>query len=630
MHKRMHFLEDETPTPDRQVPTAGSRRIYRRSAIGVLVAFAAFVLVACGQSRQPQPSPAANLAPTATFTASSLTGPVPLTIDVDASGSFDPDGTIVRYTWTVNGDGTATGSGVTNQIIFPDTGTYTITLTVEDDDGAVATASRQVQVGPAGATNVSPTAAFTASPLRGEAPLTTKVDASDSVDPDGSIVSYAWTVSGDGSATDTGVRSEFTFLDPGSYTITLSVTDDDGAIATTTQLVRVDAAGGGVANQAPTASFSVSPSSGRAPLTVDVDGSASTDPDGSITRYAWNVTGAMKLSASGRTARFTLTKAGSYTIRLRVTDDDGAVGETTRSVDVDAPAPADTFTIDVDFVNRSSFTSAERAAFEQAAARWSQVITGGLADDVIPSMPADYCGLNEPSFPQTPVDDVFIRVLLDDIDGAYGAVASGGPCRLRTSGPDAGLPMYGLMVFDTADIGRMAKDGTLADLVLHEMGHVLGIGTLWQNNDLLTWQPAGDPCEDATFTSAPRFVGGGATAGYAAAGGSGNVPVEDEGGFGTRCVHWDEGRLDHEIMTGYLEPAGVTMPLSRVTAGSLADLGYTVSLAAADAYHVPSCSPNCTNLRGQGLETPIGEILIGPADADLHQLRRFRQLREER
>jgi hypothetical protein len=65
------------------------------------------------------------------------------------------------------------------------------------------------------------------------------------------------------------------------------------------------------------------------------------------------------------------------------------------------------------------------------------------------------------------------------------------------------------------------------------------------------------------------------------------VPVEGNGGDGTADSHWRESVLANELMTGFLGP-GTVNPLSRITVASMADLGYTVNIAAADPYAQPS------------------------------------------
>ena len=168
---------------------------------------------------------AQNELPVAAFT-SSVTG---LGVAVDASGSSDSDGTIASYAWTF-GDG-ATGSGATATHMYATGGSYDVTLTVTDDKGATATKTSSLTV----AAPQAPVAAFT-SAVTG---LGVALDASGSRDPDGTIASYAWTF-GDGAAS-TGVNATHTYATPGSYDVTLTVTDDSGATATTTESVTVAA-----------------------------------------------------------------------------------------------------------------------------------------------------------------------------------------------------------------------------------------------------------------------------------------------------------------------------------------------------------------------------------------------------
>jgi Leishmanolysin/Bacterial pre-peptidase C-terminal domain len=213
-------------------------------------------------------------------------------------------------------------------------------------------------------------------------------------------------------------------------------------------------------------------------------------------------------------------------------------------------------------LNMTGLTAAEQTIFQQAAARWSQVITGDLPN-------ATYRG-------QT-VDDLLIDASAPTIDGVGGVLGQSGPDAFR-SGSD--LPIHGVMEFDSADMASMVSSGLLYSVVLHEMGHILGIGTLWEDMGLLS----------GAGTSNPIFTGANATAQYNQIYGTSarGVPVEATGGSGTADSHWRETVFTNELMTGWAGP-GTNLPLSRVTVGSLADLGYTVNYAAADAY-TPSSS----------------------------------------
>jgi hypothetical protein len=136
------------------------------------------------------------------------------------------------------------------------------------------------------------------------------------------------------------------------------------------------------------------------------------------------------------------------------------------------------------------------------------------------------------------------------------------------------------MELDEADLDAMETSGILKDVIVHEMGHVLGFGTLWNasSNDFLVGGGSADP----------YFRGAGAIAAFDAAGGAlrtdPKVPVENIGGLGTRDGHWRESVHNSELMTGWIEATGSSNPLSAITIASFADMGYTVNMGAADPY----------------------------------------------
>jgi PKD repeat protein len=169
---------------------------------------------------------APNAAPTAAFT----TSVSDLTATFDGSGSSDRDGTVASYAWDF-GDGT-TATGPTAIHAFAGAGTYPVTLTVTDDDGATAKRTEPVSV-VAPPPNEAPEARFTAS-VGGRA---VTADASGSSDRDGTMASYAWDF-GDGT-TAAGPTATHVYAADGIYTVTLTVTDDEGATDTVTQQVEV-------------------------------------------------------------------------------------------------------------------------------------------------------------------------------------------------------------------------------------------------------------------------------------------------------------------------------------------------------------------------------------------------------
>ncbi|MDZ4673492.1 MAG: leishmanolysin-related zinc metalloendopeptidase, partial [Gemmatimonadota bacterium] len=236
------------------------------------------------------------------------------------------------------------------------------------------------------------------------------------------------------------------------------------------------------------------------------------------------------------------------------------------------PPPQGGYHIDVRFVGLEP-SPAQRAAFDAAVVRWEQVILGDLVDEVGPIPPAGtLCNAVDGN-----VDDVVIFAKLEAIDGPGGVLGSAGPCWVRD---DNNLTVVGGMRFDVADLANLEASGQLQSVILHEMGHVLGIGTLWRLTNLLVGYQSPDP----------YFVGGGALTVFPTLFGPGfnypgnHVPVENTGGPGTRDGHWREATLRNELMTGFIN-SGLN-PLSALSLASLRDMGYLVNDAIGEAYEI--------------------------------------------
>jgi hypothetical protein len=232
-------------------------------------------------------------------------------------------------------------------------------------------------------------------------------------------------------------------------------------------------------------------------------------------------------------------------------------------------------------------TPAVQAAVTAAFAHWEQVVVGDVYD--ITDFPEDAfsageCGgfglvLNGRFF-----DDVSILLAIDDIDGdgqaGVNVVATAESCAVRGAQPDRFLPFAGRMTLDVHDLGQM-DDARLLNLIRHQVAHVMGFGTEWgpDKHDLV--EGAGLPSS--------AFTGSGAVAEWHDLGGAGNVPLETN--WPTADTHWDEATFDAELMSSFFEDGEEY--LSRLTIASMADLGWTVSFGAADAYALPACSPTC-------------------------------------
>jgi PKD repeat protein len=250
--------------------------------------------------------------------------------------TFDPTSSTATYrfsseTWNF-GDGTATSfhagrtlTAATHTYAAP--GDYTVTLTLVDNRGNLATGSEEISVG------ASPTAALTASPTQlydDGGPVS--FDASGSSDAGGSITSYAWDF-GDG-ATVQGPTASHAYTTPGTYLVRLTVTDSLGLQDTATETVTV-------LDHPPVAAFDVSATSPEAGQPVAFDGSSSSDSDGSILGYGWSFGDGH--SALGETRSHTFATAGTYTVTLTVIDNRQQSTSVTQQVTV-LPGPSARFT----------------------------------------------------------------------------------------------------------------------------------------------------------------------------------------------------------------------------------------------------------------------------------------------
>lgn len=186
----------------------------RSTAVWALSIFAVF-LSGCGGAASD------NAQPSAVFTASTNEGIAPVTVTFDASQSSDAEGPIANFSWDFGDGNQKTGQVV--QYIFTEEREYQVTLTVTDADGARDVASQLVNVT---AGNWPPTADIAASETRGTVPLTVEFSALNSKDVDGDIATYQWVIDGEYL---NGATQNYTFDQPGTYTVELEVTDNEGA-----------------------------------------------------------------------------------------------------------------------------------------------------------------------------------------------------------------------------------------------------------------------------------------------------------------------------------------------------------------------------------------------------------------
>ena len=282
--------------------------------------------------------PDPNNPPVASFT---TTPPaqigVPQTFDASASHDDDPDGSITKYEWDWNNDGTVddTTAAPTIQHTFAAAGNVTVGLTVTDEraapDTRTGSTTRVVNV------TRPPVANFTATPNSVNPGGTVQFDGSTSYDPDGDgIALYEWDFDGNGTYDAAGTSPTISHPYPtiGTFAARLRVTDGLGVTGTKSLPVVVT-------NAVPVARLTVTPNPVTAGDSVLLDGSASSDPDGSVVRYDWDLdgNGTYETTTNGSpTIAWAYPNAATVNVGLRVRDNDGATGVTHATLKVDAPA----------------------------------------------------------------------------------------------------------------------------------------------------------------------------------------------------------------------------------------------------------------------------------------------------
>lgn len=254
------------------------------------------------------------------------------------------------------------------------------------------------------------------------------------------------------------------------------------------------------------------------------------------------------------------------------------------------------FQIDISFSGNVSDKT--KVAAREAADKWQNVITGDLPAVVIDG---EY------------IDDFKLVVKEEAVDGVNNALAFASPTRTNANGQyviqkrgSSNTSYGGTAVVDIAD----RNNEQIKDIMVHELGHALGIGPFWTLEYLRSsFKPLG--LVKNLTTDNPIYVGRYALAEYRKlVPGAVGVPLESGGGGGTRAAHWSEAVFGNELMTGYLSP---TMPLSRITVGALQDLGYSVNYAKADPYKLPTFSGIASGLSSSnGLSTRLVDAPLTP------------------
>ena len=244
---------------------------------------------------------------------------------------------------------------------------------------------------------------------------------------------------------------------------------------------------------------------------------------------------------------------GTYYVGLVMPD---GFGQTTPGIVGRVPSG---FDIEVVFPD-NSLTQEQKDVFTTAAQKWESVLAGDLPDVILPG--------------GTVVDDIRIFATAPAIDGPGGILGQANFTEQR-SAADGALPYEGFMQFDAADLAALLADQQLDEVIVHEMGHVLGVGTIWYGTGGAPVVAIGQGSPGVTYIGprgnleSNRLIGR-------------NAVIETGGGGGTAFAHWSEATYGNELMSGFLNPG--ENPLSRLTVGNMEDMGYEVNFLGVDTY----------------------------------------------
>jgi hypothetical protein len=234
---------------------------------------------------------------------------------------------------------------------------------------------------------------------------------------------------------------------------------------------------------------------------------------------------------------------------------------------------------DIDIVYTGVPTPGEAAAFSAAEAAWESIITGYQITDIFSTT-------------------VTINAILQPIDGPGNVLGSAGPTHAKLNAAQTDVtPTFlyteqGIMRFDTADTATLIGLNLFDEVILHEMGHVLGIGILWSASSVGPFPGR----QEHYISGSGQYTGPAGLAAYNAEFGQASafVPIELAGGPGTANGHWNENNggagltgitsniepppfndMTNELMTGWLNLPSAF--LSSLTSQSMIDLGYNVA-----------------------------------------------------
>ncbi|MXX54337.1 MAG: hypothetical protein F4205_04670 [Gemmatimonadetes bacterium] len=555
----------------RQSRSITALRFFPPSPARLATVSAGLIAFGIGACDNPQPPAACGPLPRVTVNTGEAT--------VVSACFNDPNGDVLTYSATSSNLGVATASaaGATITVTALSPGNTTVTVTATDPEGLKGQQVFQVTV-----PNRPPL-------VRGIIPDQTIIAGQNALvnlsryftEPDGQKLSYSAAAADPGVAGVSVTSSALTIAAVGKGATNVTVTAIDTGGLTAQHLFQVT-----VPNRAPEILGAIPDQTLDPAQTLSVKLSLYfNDPDGDSLTYdaVSSDPETVAVTASAATVSVSGVARGEASITVVASDPGGLQAQSSFRVTV-AGAHVVGFQIDLAFA--TALSSAQQAAFYDAAERWMTILTNTELPDVTVNGPLDCAGEYEQ--PVETIDDLMIVASVVEIDGPGAVLGRAGPCRLRSG---SYLPYFGRMEFDVADLEEMERSGTLKPVILHEMAHVLGIGTLWQHLNLLANPSLEAGRQVDTYLPLPLAVAAFDQAGGVGYTGGGKVPVANKGiRPGSDDGHWRKSVLGTELMTSAINAHAQSIPLSAISIQALADLGYTVDLSLADAYRLPTAA----------------------------------------
>jgi PKD repeat protein len=292
-------------------------------SIGLLTAVTGLVVLVSSCSDGSGTNPSGNEAPVADFVVPSCTAKA----DCNFASTSTDDNAVTQWAWDFNGDNVADATTANASHIYPEAGTFNVSLTVHDAQGLSNVKSSSIDVAPAG--NAAPVADFALPSCT----IGVACDFVSASSDDAAVTEWSWDFNGDGVEDANTANFSYTYSTAGTFNVSLTVHDAEGLSNTKTTPITIAPP---AVNTPPTASFTFTCNNGTSCSFT----STSTDvAPGTIVTYAWNFGDAGTSDQANPQHTYVVTAARNFTVSLTVTDNEGATGVATQTVAV-TPPPA--------------------------------------------------------------------------------------------------------------------------------------------------------------------------------------------------------------------------------------------------------------------------------------------------